>query len=286
LLALLGLLAACSSGGGSASPAEGATPSVHTYVALGDSYTAAPYVPVTDLADGCFRSDANYPHLVAERLHARLTDVSCSGADTGSVIHPQSVAQGRGTVPPQIKAVGPGDDLVTVGIGGNDNGLFASLVYGCTAVADQHGRPCVHQLRKRYGDPARVIAQTGRHVATVLRLVHHEAPHAVVVLVGYPRIVAADRGCTGIRLAPGDRAVVAHLELLLEQAMQRAAKSTGSRFADLRSVSRGHEICSRDPWINGSVTDSQRALAYHPFAVEQQAAASAVLGAIRGSGRG
>lgn len=38
------------------------------YVALGDSFTAGPLVPVTDVASGCFRSDHNYPTLLAERL--------------------------------------------------------------------------------------------------------------------------------------------------------------------------------------------------------------------------
>ena len=47
-----------------------AEPSVGTgefprYVALGDSYTAAPLVPETDRSDGCLRSSGNYPSLVA-----------------------------------------------------------------------------------------------------------------------------------------------------------------------------------------------------------------------------
>ena len=40
-------------------------PTYHHYVALGDSYTAAPFVPLTDVADGCFRSSNNYPNLIA-----------------------------------------------------------------------------------------------------------------------------------------------------------------------------------------------------------------------------
>src|SRR5207245_819479 len=40
-----------------------------SYVALGDSYTAGPLIP-EQLPDpmGCFRSDHNYPHLVAAAL--------------------------------------------------------------------------------------------------------------------------------------------------------------------------------------------------------------------------
>ena len=42
------------------------------------------------------------------------------------------------------------------------------------------------------------------------------------------------------------------------------------------ALSQGHEICSADPWVNGKVTDQTRALAYHPFAVEQRAVAAQV----------
>ena len=37
-----------------------------SYVALGDSYTAGPIIPVQQTDPlGCLRSDHNYPHLVA-----------------------------------------------------------------------------------------------------------------------------------------------------------------------------------------------------------------------------
>ena len=40
------------------------------------------------------------------------------------------------------------------------------------------------------------------------------------------------------------------------------------------AASRGHDICSSDPWVNGRVTDRQRALAYHPFAAGMRADAA------------
>ena len=54
------------------------------YVALGDSFTAGPLVPTTDLADGCLRSDGNYPSLLATSLDLDLTDVSCSAASASA----------------------------------------------------------------------------------------------------------------------------------------------------------------------------------------------------------
>src|SRR5919109_3079172 len=61
------------------------------YVALGDSYTAGPVIPVQlDDPGGCLRSDHNYPHLAApETGLAPFRDVSCSGATTDDMTQPQ-----------------------------------------------------------------------------------------------------------------------------------------------------------------------------------------------------
>ena len=37
-------------------------------------------------------------------------------------------------------------------------------------------------------------------------------------------------------------------------------------YVDLYALSRGHEVCSDEPWVNGRETDQARALAFHPFA--------------------
>ena len=111
------LLAGCTGGstqpgpddpaaGGSSPPATTATTPYQRYVALGDSFTAAPYVPSTDLAEGCLRSNGNYPSLVAERLDIpTLVDVSCSGADTRDLTHPQNTFRDA-VVPAQLDAAG------------------------------------------------------------------------------------------------------------------------------------------------------------------------------------
>jgi hypothetical protein len=51
-------------------------------------------------------------------------------------------------------------------------------------------------------------------------------------------------------------------------------------YVDMYAASRGHDICSADPWVNGRVTDRQRALAYHPFAAGMRADAERVLAAL------
>ena len=62
---------------GSIGTSDSVRPTYHHYVAMGDSYTAAPFVPLTDVAYGCFRSSNNYPKLVAEAL--RVEEIGLYG---------------------------------------------------------------------------------------------------------------------------------------------------------------------------------------------------------------
>ena len=263
--------------------AAGTTLRIATYTAVGDSYTAAPFVPTTSLARGCLRSDHDYPRLLARALGAHLRDVSCSGATTADLRRPQLLGYGalRSRLRPQLDAVRRDTDLVTVGLGGNDADLFATLVRHCLG-----GRPvtgsCWDGLTGQLGDPETVLAGTGRRVAAALRAVHRAAPDARVVLVGYPRIVDPDRSCRALPLSPTDRRLLAAVERRLDRALAAAAHRTATTFLDLRTRSRGHEVCSSQPWVNGPVTDQQRAAAFHPFAVEQRAVADALLGLLDG----
>ena len=93
-----------------------------TYVALGDSYTAAPGVPQTEQETGCLRSNGNYASLVANQLKSDFVDVSCSGASTVSLVGAQHTADH--VYPPQFAALSADTSLVTLGIGGNDLKLF------------------------------------------------------------------------------------------------------------------------------------------------------------------
>jgi lysophospholipase L1-like esterase len=282
LLALAGCDAASSPPSDVEPPVE-RPPAASSYVALGDSFTAAPFVPETDYADGCFRSSGNYPAILADALDLDLRDVSCSGADTGDVVGPQAVGDGSAAVPPQLRAVRPGTDLVTVSIGGNDQDVFASLVQGCVRTSGGE-ESCSDTLEERYGDPRAVIEETRQRVADVLRGVQHRAPRATVVLVGYLRLASEEQGCDLLPLTDEDRVLVADLERSLNDALRRAARDAGVRFVDMHELSEGHEICSDEPWVNGINTDQERALAFHPFTEGQEAVADALLGLVGGAG--
>ncbi len=99
-------------------PAQATTPL--NYAALGDSYSAASGVLPVDLTSPlCLRSTANYPHVIAARTAARLTDVTCGAAQTKDFTEAQYPG-----VAPQADAVTADTDLVTLTIGGNENGTF------------------------------------------------------------------------------------------------------------------------------------------------------------------
>ncbi|HEX3425382.1 MAG TPA: GDSL-type esterase/lipase family protein, partial [Acidimicrobiales bacterium] len=118
---LVALVAAGGLGPASAAPVS--------YVALGDSYTAAPLVLPTapGAPPDCFRSAINYPHLTAAALGLALNDRSCSSATTANMTTAQYLDQ-----PPQFRALQASTAVVTIGIGGNDNQLFLSAIVACS----------------------------------------------------------------------------------------------------------------------------------------------------------
>ena len=108
------------------------------YVALGDSYSAGPLIPAQRRdPTGCFRSTNNYPAFLAGYLDVTTyRDVACSGARVRDFAKRQTPALGA-KVPPQLAALSATTDLVTVGIGGNDFGLFGSLTTACCPAGDE-----------------------------------------------------------------------------------------------------------------------------------------------------
>jgi lysophospholipase L1-like esterase len=274
-------------GGAEPSPSRVATGSAYpTYVALGDSYTAAPGVPRTDLTTGCARSDGNYPALLAATLDSELVDVSCSGATTSDLVRPQRA--GDRPIPPQLDALTAETSLVTLGIGGNDAQFFQHLVRGCVQLgrSEPEGAPCREHMSSAGGRDglAEKVDMIRPRVSAAIARVHARSPDATVVLVGYPQPVPAHGTCAILPLATGDYPYVRSLSTRLNDELRTAAREADAVFVDVLKASRGHDICAGpDAWVNGSQTDLARAAAFHPFAAEQQAVAELVGDALSGS---
>jgi len=258
----------------------------YSYVALGDSFTAAPGIPETS-DDGCLRSSHNYPALVAERLatdhDVDLADRSCSGADTSSLAGEQAV--GREPLPPQLDAIDRDTDLVTLSIGGNDFGVFLRLVGGCVAVAaqDQEGSPCRDAARAQGDLLAKTQAQIEGRLVRAVEEVQRRAPGAEVLVVGYPQLAPARGACPELLpLASGDVPFARHVNHALTTNLARAAERTGTTYVDVWRASAGHDICADDPWVNGQTGVPGGAIPFHPLPAGQQAIAELVLGAVAG----
>jgi lysophospholipase L1-like esterase len=260
---------------------EQAAKPIRTYVSMGDSFTSGAGLPQTT-SPVCQRSRLAYPALVAKELGARLDDASCGGAATVNVAGPQVI--GTETVPPQLDAVKPGTDLVTVGLGFNDQNWFAGFFSGCTALtaSDPDGHPC-QDLGEAGNADADVVSETIRkQVVDTLGLIRKKAPDARILLVGYPQLVPASGTCAALPLAKDDYPYVRSMMELLDDRLSDAADAADVTYVDVLGASEGHDICAGDEaWVNGATTVVGTAAGYHPFARGQRAVADLVLAALR-----
>ncbi|OIK27831.1 SGNH/GDSL hydrolase family protein [Streptomyces malaysiense] len=252
------------------------------YVALGDSYTSGPGIP-TQVDAGCARSDANYPSVVARRERATtFTDVSCSGATT------VQMWQAQGTDQPQLDAVSRNTDLVSLQIGGNDVG-FGTIIATCArlGVQDPTGNPCERSYTASGQDAlALAVRRTAPEIARVLRAVHARAPHARVVVVGYPDLLPDDGvGCfPQVPFAQGDFAYLRDTEKRLDLMLRTVTGRNRAQYVDTYGPTVGHDMCKApaDRWIEPLAPAAPAAPA-HPNARGEQAMAEAVLRRLAGN---
>ncbi len=251
------------------------------YVALGDSYTAAPLRPRPERAQACMRSKRNYPRLVVAQLdNTKLVDVSCSGASTISVTGTQGFDRSELIRPPQVEAVTSDTDLVTVSIGANDFRLFNSMMYECLDIGktDPEGAPCREFNKRGKRDRLeRTIERIQPRVIEVIEEIRERAPSARIMLIGYPKLLPDSGTCPyRLPLAAADYAYALEINRRLAEGIRDAGVGAGAEYVDLFTASEGHDICSDDPWIAG-VHGAQRAMHLHPYPAEQRAVADLIL---------
>lgn len=266
--------------------AAAAAPAYSRYVALGDSYTSGPFIPLLRLDPiGCVRSTNNYPALLAASLRvSSYTDASCGGADTTNMPNPQSVPL-FGTNPPQFNALRTDTDLVTVGIGGNDDGVFGNVVNVCPGLrtSDPHGAPCKAHFTVNGQDTLLAsIAATQAKVTAVVQGVHQRSPHAKVLVIGYPRIAPPTGTCPDVLpFADGDYPYLDSIERALNAAVANAAGAADATYVDTYTPSLGHDACAGDnAWIQGQAFDILGAYPYHPRKAGMAGEATIIAGAL------
>jgi GDSL-like Lipase/Acylhydrolase family len=258
----------------------GAAPS---YVSLGDSYTSGPFI--LPFASGapldCLQSARNYPHLAAVALSLSLKDVSCSGATTENIT---TTAQ-YSDQPPQIDALSSATQVVSVGIGGNDKGLFLNTLITCGAedLVFPFGTPC----KSTYGHKlAEEIVEDGPVVGAMLHQVHVISPQAKVFVVGYPDILPQSGNCwPTVPLTTGDTAYLNGVEKELNSMLSSEASSNSATYVDTYTPSIGHDACkSLSVRYVEPVLPESDAFSVHPNERGMEADASVVEAAMRAKG--
>ncbi|WP_329141344.1 SGNH/GDSL hydrolase family protein [Streptomyces sp. NBC_00670] len=252
------------------------------YVALGDSYSAGSGVLPADLSAPllCLRSTLNYPHVIAERTGADLTDVTCGAAETGDFTEAQYPG-----VPAQLDAVKSDTRLVTLTIGGNDNDTFIGAMLACgTAgiVTAGHGSPCKTLYGSTFDD--QIDDTTYPAVKAALQKVRAKAPNARVAALGYPWIMpaTADSSCfLKMPIASGDVPYLRGIQAHLNEVIGRAARETGATFVDFSKTSDGHDACasSGTRWIEPLLFGTN-VVPVHPNARGERAMAEQTMSAL------
>ncbi|MEU3985427.1 SGNH/GDSL hydrolase family protein [Streptomyces sp. NPDC026672] len=255
----------------------------HRIAALGSSFAAGPGIePVADRAAG--RSARNYPHLLADRLGARLTDLTVSGATTSTLLDtPQR--RGGTRFPPQVHGIPADTDLVTVTVGGNDLNYIGRLFTHAVA-ARLATRAWTRPLRAVLPGPQvpTPSAADVEHVATgladVVAAVRERAPGVRVLLVDYLTVLGPDT-------LPGPEAPFApdvldglrRLGDRVEDVFAEAAARSGAELVRIGERSRAHALGSAQPWVTGlpgRLRDLRTVVPFHPNADGMRATAEAV----------
>jgi hypothetical protein len=262
-------------------PASAAAQS--SYVSLGDSYVSGPFIapPASGASLLCLQSARNYPHLTAAALGLSLKDVSCAGATTSNLT---TEAQYPG-VAPQLQALSSSTQVVSVGIGGNDNNLFFGTLITCGAedLVFPFGTPC----KATYGNKlAEEIKADAPVVGAAFHQIKVDSPSAKVFVVGYPDILPQSGNCwPTVPLTTGDVAYLNGVEKELDAMLESEAAANGDTFVNTYTPSIGHDACKSlgVRYIEPVIPESD-AFSVHPNEKGMEVDASELEAAMRAAG--
>ena len=243
---------------------------------MGDSYVAGPGIdPVDPTSGGCSRSLGNWPTLLAKKLQVRsFYDASCSGATSADIVTARPAASGAQD-DAQIDAVGSDTDLVTVGIGGNDEDVFGKIIFACAGGSARNPPSTCPPFSD--GELGQILERTTSRVAKALEDIRAKAPKARIILVGYLRLLPEPGVCEVPGLAADRTGAAPASQNALEAALAEAADRAAVEYISLSKLSVGHESCQGESaWVNGFQPVPGDGAFVHPNAAGMQAVATAV----------
>jgi hypothetical protein len=147
-----------------------------------------------------------------------------------------------------------------------------------------HGTPCKDHYTASGNDPnVAAINATGPKVASVIQGIHQRAPHAKVLVVGYPDGLPTDGSACWplVPITAGDIKYFNELEQQLNNLEAQEAASHDATFVDTWDSSIGHDACKPPgvAWVNGIVPTSV-AFPLHPNQMGEANMARRVLAAL------
>jgi lysophospholipase L1-like esterase len=274
VVSVLATLAALTPTAGAADP---------SYVALGDSFTAGPLIPVQIRPFGCLKSNNNYPHMAAPDLGKPVfRDPSCSGAETEDMTQPQNVSP-DGPNPPQFDSLDSNTRIVTIGIGGNDIG-FSEIAENCSSPTNT-GTPCQDRYVVNGRDEISArITETAPKVAAVLQGIHSRSAKADVYVVNYlPILPDSGPGChPQVPVTDGDVPYLRAKQKELNQMLASQADANDATLVDAYTAGIGHDACQLPGirWVEPAVPVNAAA-PLHPNLFGMQGTERALLAAVQ-----
>ncbi|QDS78127.1 hypothetical protein FKW77_004439 [Venturia effusa] len=215
------------------------------YASLGSSYAAGPGL------------ETNYPHLIAAKLSANLTDRSVSGSLLKDISS-------------QIAGIPNNADIVTITSGGND----LSYVLGLS----QHVAP------------AQTVSQDEltTRFTTALDSIHAIAPKATIYLVEYLTMLSSSTKPNVD--VPFNATEIAKFEAIFSKLKAATEASVEGRkdwavVVPVSEMSTKHALGSTETlWVNGgSVPSGAGGVIWHPNTAGTEAVAELAVGIIKGT---
>lgn len=252
--------------------------------ALGSSFAAGPGIsPIID--KHAMRSGNNYAHLLANKLNARLTDLSVSGATLENIIDQPQTVNGR-EFSPQLNGVPADADIVTITAGGNDMSYIGSMMQAeieamaLGSVLEYLLPDLVSETRLKTAD------SVAKRFVDIIDGVRKVLPNARIFLVEYLTLLGKDT-IPGTTVRMSEEKVEEHKNLaeVLNQGYNLAqqARSDYCEVVPMAKLSEEHGLGSKEPWVDGFtfLGTIQQVAPFHPNAQGHQAVADILYANLR-----
>lgn len=209
-------------------------------------------MPIIDRT--AWRSGNNYAHLLAQKLDAKITDLTCSGATLLNVLD-QPQKHMLSSTPPQLESLPKDATIVTLTAGGNDMGYIGGMMIDGVK-ASLHAVPLLGELfppSAHEEEEHLSSAEVAKRFIAVIDRIKSIAPNAIIYLVEY--LVVLGRSAVRGPDNPLTEEQIEHHQRMgqaLSEAYQAAVdERPGTRLVKMSELSDSHGVGSTEPWMVG-----------------------------------